>query len=62
MTSPHPVLTIGFQIAEALIQHRGLSRAAAKAKPIRLLEKSDSGGEIPFPRISTSVLRRIASA
>src|SRR5262249_37438742 len=27
MTSLNPVLTIGFQIAEALIYHRGLSRA-----------------------------------
>jgi len=39
MTSLNPVLTIGFQIAEALIQHRGLSRAAAEAETIRLLEK-----------------------
>src|SRR4051794_21087662 len=36
MTSLNPVLTIGFQIAEALIQHRGLSRAAAEAETIRL--------------------------
>ena len=39
MTSLNPVLTIGFQIAEALIYHRGLSRAAAEAETIRLLEK-----------------------
>ena len=39
MTSLNPVLTIGFQIAEALIHHRGLSRAAAEAETIRLLEK-----------------------
>ena len=32
MTSLNPVLTIGFQIAEALIYHRGLSRAAAEAE------------------------------
>jgi peptide/nickel transport system ATP-binding protein len=38
MTSLNPVLTIGFQIAEALIQHRGLSRAAAEAETIRLLD------------------------
>ncbi|MBR0724856.1 ABC transporter ATP-binding protein [Bradyrhizobium manausense] len=37
MTSLNPVLTIGFQIAEALIQHRGLSHAAAEAETIRLL-------------------------
>jgi peptide/nickel transport system ATP-binding protein len=29
MTSLNPVLTIGFQIAEALILHRGLSRSQA---------------------------------
>jgi peptide/nickel transport system ATP-binding protein len=40
MTSLNPVLTIGFQIAEALILHRGLSRkAAAEAETVRLLEK-----------------------
>ncbi|MCK1756507.1 ABC transporter ATP-binding protein [Bradyrhizobium sp. 137] len=39
MTSLNPVLTIGFQIAEALMQHRGLSRAAAEAETIRLLDR-----------------------
>ncbi|MDA9521828.1 glutathione ABC transporter ATP-binding protein [Bradyrhizobium sp. CCBAU 11434] len=39
MMSLNPVLTIGFQIAEALIQHRGLSRAAAEAETIRLLDR-----------------------
>jgi peptide/nickel transport system ATP-binding protein len=39
MTSLNPVLTIGFQIAEALIQHRGLSRAAAEAETTRLLDR-----------------------
>ncbi|TFV40815.1 ABC transporter ATP-binding protein [Bradyrhizobium frederickii] len=39
MTSLNPVLTIGFQIAEALIQHRGLSRAAAEAETVRLLDR-----------------------
>ncbi|MBN9063731.1 MAG: glutathione ABC transporter ATP-binding protein GsiA [Rhizobiales bacterium 65-9] len=39
MTSLNPVLTIGFQIAEALILHRGMSRAEAEAETIRLLEK-----------------------
>ncbi len=39
MTSLNPVLTIGFQIAEALILHRGLSRAEAEAETVRLLEK-----------------------
>ena len=39
MTSLNPVLTIGLQIAEALIYHRGMSRSAAEAETIRLLEK-----------------------
>jgi peptide/nickel transport system ATP-binding protein len=39
MTSLNPVLTIGFQIAEALILHRGLSRSQADAETVRLLEK-----------------------
>ncbi|WP_028138164.1 ABC transporter ATP-binding protein [Bradyrhizobium japonicum] len=39
MTSLNPVLTIGFQIAEALIQHRGLSRVAAEAETVRLLDR-----------------------
>ena len=39
MTSLNPVLTIGFQIAESLIYHRGLSRSEARAEAIRLLEK-----------------------
>ncbi|WP_091716474.1 ABC transporter ATP-binding protein [Methylobacterium phyllostachyos] len=39
MTSLNPVLTTGFQIAEALIRHRGLSRSAAEAEALRLLDK-----------------------
>ncbi len=39
MTSLNPVLAIGFQIAEALIYHRDMSRSAAEAETIRLLEK-----------------------
>ncbi|HEV7339256.1 MAG TPA: ABC transporter ATP-binding protein [Bosea sp. (in: a-proteobacteria)] len=39
MTSLNPVLPIGFQIAEALVLHRGLSRSEAEAESIRLLEK-----------------------
>jgi peptide/nickel transport system ATP-binding protein len=39
MTSLNPVLTIGFQIAESLMLHRGMSRSEAEAETIRLLEK-----------------------
>ncbi|WP_426435935.1 dipeptide ABC transporter ATP-binding protein [Bradyrhizobium genosp. P] len=39
MTSLNPVLTIGLQIAEALICHRGMSRSAAEAETVRLLER-----------------------
>ncbi len=39
MTSLNPVLTVGFQIAEALMLHRGMSRAAADAETVRLFEK-----------------------
>jgi len=37
MTSLNPVLTVGLQIAEPLIEHRGLGRAAAAARAIELL-------------------------
>ena len=39
MTSLNPVLTIGFQIGEALRYHRGLSRQAADAETVRILER-----------------------
>ena len=39
MTSLNPVLTIGFQIAEALVQHRSMSRKEAEAETVRLLER-----------------------
>ena len=39
MTSLNPVLTVGFQIAEALIYHRRMSRREAEAETIRLLER-----------------------
>jgi peptide/nickel transport system ATP-binding protein len=38
MTSLNPVLTIGFQIAETLVLHRGMSGQAAEAETVRLLE------------------------
>ena len=39
MTSLNPVLTIGFQIAEALINHRPIDRKAAEAEALRILER-----------------------
>jgi peptide/nickel transport system ATP-binding protein len=39
MTSLNPVLTIGRQIAEALVLHRGMSEAAATARAIEMLRK-----------------------
>src|SRR5271157_2937323 len=39
MTSLNPVLTVGFQIAEALTNHRELNRKAAEAETLRILER-----------------------
>jgi peptide/nickel transport system ATP-binding protein len=39
MTSLNPVLTLGFQIAEALVYHRSLDRAQAAAETLRILER-----------------------
>jgi len=39
MTSLNPVFTIGNQIAEALVLHRGLSWKAAEAEALRLMER-----------------------
>ena len=39
MTSLNPVLTIGRQVAEALVLHRGLSQQAAMARAVELLRK-----------------------
>ena len=38
MTSLNPVLTVGFQVAEALRRHRGMDAAAARAEAIRLFD------------------------
>ena len=38
MTSLNPVLPVGFQIAEALIEHRGMSRRLAKRRALELME------------------------
>ncbi|QHX36088.1 oligopeptide ABC transporter ATP-binding protein [Spiroplasma sp. TIUS-1] len=39
MTSLNPLLTVGYQISEVLIKHRGLSRFEAKKEAIELLTK-----------------------
>ncbi|MDB6454192.1 ABC transporter ATP-binding protein [Falsirhodobacter sp. 20TX0035] len=39
MTSLNPVLTIGEQLSEVLIRHRGMTRAEALAESVRLLER-----------------------
>ena len=39
MTSLNPVLTVGFQIAEALMLHRRMSRSEAEAETVRLFDK-----------------------
>ena len=38
MTSLNPVLPVGFQIAEPLIYHKGLSRRAARDRALQLME------------------------
>ena len=38
MTSLNPLRSVGFQIAESLIIHRGLSRSEAEAETVRLLD------------------------
>jgi oligopeptide/dipeptide ABC transporter ATP-binding protein len=38
MTSLNPVYTVGNQISEVLIQHKGLSRRSARAEAIRLMD------------------------
>jgi peptide/nickel transport system ATP-binding protein len=39
MTSLNPIFTIGRQISEVLVRHKGLSKQEARAETVRLLEK-----------------------
>lgn len=39
MTSLNPVLTVGEQIAEALIAHNGISKSVARTETLKLMEK-----------------------
>jgi peptide/nickel transport system ATP-binding protein len=67
MTSLNPVLTIGEQIAEALVWHRGISAAEAEAETIRLLERvripaaRSRFGEFPY-RFSGGMRQRVMIA
>ena len=63
MTSLNPVLTIGFQVAEALSYHRDMGRREAAAAALELLDQV----KIPsarqrFRRLPASVLGRHAAA
>lgn len=50
MTSLNPVFTVGFQICEAIQAHRPVSRAAARAKAVAMLELVG----IPLPELRFS--------
>jgi peptide/nickel transport system ATP-binding protein len=51
MTALNPVKTIGFQVAEGLRWHLGLSRAAAEARAVTLLDRVG----LPQPRFSPAL-------
>src|SRR3546814_13131609 len=48
MTALNPVKTIGFQVAEGLRWHLGLSRAEAEGRAVRLLDRVG----LPQPRFA----------
>jgi peptide/nickel transport system ATP-binding protein len=67
MTSLNPSLTIGFQIAEALMRHRGMNRTEAETEVIRLLERvripSARSRFIDYPhRLSGGMRQRVMIA
>ncbi len=67
MTSLNPVLSVGRQIAEAIIRHRAISKAEARAETVRLLERvripaaSSRFDEYPH-QLSGGMLQRIMIA
>ncbi len=67
MTSLNPVLSVGRQIAESIIRHRGNSKAEARAETVRLLERvripaaSSRFDEYPH-QLSGGMLQRIMIA
>jgi peptide/nickel transport system ATP-binding protein len=67
MTSLNPVLTVGRQIAEALVLHRGMSRAEAHARAVEMLklvhipEPARRAGEYPH-QMSGGMRQRVMIA
>ena len=67
MTSLNPSLTIGFQLAEVLMTHRGLGRKQAEAEAVQLMERvripSASARVHDFPhRLSGGMRQRVMIA
>ena len=63
MTSLNPVFTVGRQIGEMLTRHLGLSRSAARARAIELLEhRAHPGSRAAARGVSAPALRRDAAA
>ncbi|STD22742.1 oligopeptide/dipeptide ABC transporter ATPase [Enterobacter asburiae] len=61
MTALNPVLTIGKQMAEILMRNKGLSKKAAKAAAIVMLEQVGiAEAERPIRPVSPRVQRRDA--
>ncbi len=64
MTSLNPVLSVGRQIAESIIRHRGISKTEARAETVRLLDRvripaaSSRFDEYPH-QLSGGMLQRI---
>jgi oligopeptide/dipeptide ABC transporter ATP-binding protein len=67
MTSLNPTMKIGNQIAETLIAHRGMSRRAALAQAVRLLDRTripearQRAAQYPF-ELSGGMLQRVMIA
>lgn len=67
MTSLNPVLSVGRQIAEPLVRHRGMSRRAAMAEAVRLMDRvripaaRRRAGEFPH-ELSGGMLQRVMIA
>jgi peptide/nickel transport system ATP-binding protein len=62
MTSLNPVLTVGNQIAEALIWHRGISAPRPRPRPSACWSGPHPGRALALRRVPASLLRRHAPA